>query len=198
LRDDFRCFRSKMCFRTFSAVPLNSPMVMIMMLRWRTLKEHTVWRYVTYYDCFISRPWHQDIKISWYEDNRPITDSIDSSLQLLPCKETNITPILNWLTINLPTLWRHLIPISCIVGRHHRCSTTNCSTVYFNFTSSTPAVRVGAIWVGIDDCRSWYDGVRLLEDSQQSIDLQNGTNVTHRFIEYALPMAIWIFNTINK
>jgi len=27
LRDDFRCFRSKMCFRTFSTVPLNSPIV---------------------------------------------------------------------------------------------------------------------------------------------------------------------------
>jgi len=26
LRDDFRCFRSKMCFRTFSTVPLNSPL----------------------------------------------------------------------------------------------------------------------------------------------------------------------------
>jgi len=26
LRDDFRCFRSEMCFRTFSTVPLNSPM----------------------------------------------------------------------------------------------------------------------------------------------------------------------------
>jgi len=25
LRDDFRCFRSTMCFRTFSTVPLNSP-----------------------------------------------------------------------------------------------------------------------------------------------------------------------------
>jgi len=25
LRDDFRCFRVKMCFRTFSTVPLNSP-----------------------------------------------------------------------------------------------------------------------------------------------------------------------------
>jgi len=25
LRDDFRCCRSKMCFRTFSTVPLNSP-----------------------------------------------------------------------------------------------------------------------------------------------------------------------------
>jgi len=25
---DFRCFRSKMCFRTFSTVPLNSPMTM--------------------------------------------------------------------------------------------------------------------------------------------------------------------------
>jgi len=25
LRDDFRRFRSKMCFRTFSTVPLNSP-----------------------------------------------------------------------------------------------------------------------------------------------------------------------------
>jgi len=27
LRDDFRCFRSKMCFRTFSTVPLNSPII---------------------------------------------------------------------------------------------------------------------------------------------------------------------------
>jgi len=29
LRDDFRCFRSKICFRTFSTVPLNSPMIVL-------------------------------------------------------------------------------------------------------------------------------------------------------------------------
>jgi len=29
LRDDFRCFRSKMCFRTFSTVPLNNPLVLL-------------------------------------------------------------------------------------------------------------------------------------------------------------------------
>jgi len=28
LRDDFRCFRSKMCFRTFCTVPLNSCMIL--------------------------------------------------------------------------------------------------------------------------------------------------------------------------
>jgi len=27
LRDDFRCFRLKMCFRTFSTVPLNSTLL---------------------------------------------------------------------------------------------------------------------------------------------------------------------------
>jgi len=32
LRDDFRCFHSKMCFRTFSTVPLNSPIIIIIVI----------------------------------------------------------------------------------------------------------------------------------------------------------------------
>jgi len=42
LRDDFRCFRSKMCFRTFSTVSLNSPMITILQhhyLLWSSQKH---------------------------------------------------------------------------------------------------------------------------------------------------------------
>jgi len=41
LRDDFRCFRSKMCFRTFSTVPLNSTMTAFHQPRSRdSTKQH--------------------------------------------------------------------------------------------------------------------------------------------------------------